>query len=194
MPHTYSYDSEKAVKYARVWALMRNPLFADYSSNRGGGGDCTNFISQCLFAGGWPMAYTDLYTAAFSWWARPPSRDNSHSWASVAHFIAFLKLSHRASNCKFDELAPGDLITHVTESHGGHIMFVTGIEDNLARWPLLCYHSTDRLDYSFDKVINNPAEGGSGFGPDGYKYWKLKDSYHLVAAFPTTGLLLGELR
>lgn len=42
------YDRNKSVEYARKWALGRNPLYYNYDNI---GGDCTNFISQCLFEG-----------------------------------------------------------------------------------------------------------------------------------------------
>ena len=45
---TKPYQRERAVEYARRWALDRNPLFADFS---GIGGNCTNFVSQCVLAG-----------------------------------------------------------------------------------------------------------------------------------------------
>lgn len=44
-----SYDPNKAIAYARQWAKSRNPNYHDYS---GEGGDCANFVSQCLIAGG----------------------------------------------------------------------------------------------------------------------------------------------
>ena len=53
---TYSpYDRQKAVEYARRWALERNPIFEDYT---GIGGDCTNFVSQAIFAGTCVQNYT----------------------------------------------------------------------------------------------------------------------------------------
>ena len=42
------YNRASAVAYARRWALSRNPLFTNFA---GRGGDCTNFISQCVYAG-----------------------------------------------------------------------------------------------------------------------------------------------
>ena len=42
------YERGQALEYARRWALGRNPLFYNFT---GQGGDCTNFISQCLLAG-----------------------------------------------------------------------------------------------------------------------------------------------
>ena len=43
-----SYDREAAVAYARRFALSRNPAYYDFSDL---GGDCTNFASQCIYAG-----------------------------------------------------------------------------------------------------------------------------------------------
>lgn len=48
----FSYDLSKAIAYADKWALSRNPSYSYYG---GRGGDCSNFVSQCLHAGGFPM-------------------------------------------------------------------------------------------------------------------------------------------
>lgn len=52
----YMYSKAKACAYAKQWAKSRNPAFADYSYS---GGDCANFTSQCLNAGG--MTYTNSW-------------------------------------------------------------------------------------------------------------------------------------
>lgn len=49
---SFSYDLSKAIAYADKWALSRNPSYSYYG---GRGGDCSNFVSQCLHAGGFPM-------------------------------------------------------------------------------------------------------------------------------------------
>ena len=49
------YDRAKAVAYAHEWAYGRNPRFYDFSNI---GGDCTNFASQCLYAGSGVMNYS----------------------------------------------------------------------------------------------------------------------------------------
>lgn len=48
------YDRDAAVAYARQYALSYNPQYANYKSSTGaaGRGDCMNFVSQCLHAGG----------------------------------------------------------------------------------------------------------------------------------------------
>ncbi len=43
------YDVRKAVAYARTYAFMHNPEYGQFEQN------CTNFVSQCLVAGGIPM-------------------------------------------------------------------------------------------------------------------------------------------
>ena len=43
------YDREKAVAYSNRWVGRRNPVWEDFSRK---GGNCQNFVSQCLFAGG----------------------------------------------------------------------------------------------------------------------------------------------
>ena len=57
------YDRAAALAYARKWALGRNPAYYDFSRI---GGDCTNFASQCIFAGAGEMNFTPT----FGWFYR----------------------------------------------------------------------------------------------------------------------------
>ncbi len=66
------YDRSAAKKYMTSWAKRRNPAFPDLKEN-----DCTNFVSQCLYAGGlhmytgWQCSKTSSgkfsYTATWSY-------------------------------------------------------------------------------------------------------------------------------
>lgn len=49
-----NYDRNLAISYAKRWALSRNPKYYNFDAV---GGDCTSFISQCLFAGSQKMNY-----------------------------------------------------------------------------------------------------------------------------------------
>ena len=49
------YDVTRALEYARKWAFARNLRYYNFDAL---GGDCTNFISQCLYAGCGVMNYT----------------------------------------------------------------------------------------------------------------------------------------
>lgn len=54
-----SYDRDSAIEYAVNWYNKYNPNYPNFSSS----GDCANFVSQCLEAGGlqmneyWPLLY-----------------------------------------------------------------------------------------------------------------------------------------
>ena len=76
------YDRGAAVDYARRWALSRNPAFYDFSDI---GGDCTNFVSQCIYAGAGVMNYTRDYG-----WYYISSSDRSPSWTGVEYLYDFL--------------------------------------------------------------------------------------------------------
>ena len=45
----YSYNTAAAVDYARTYCQNYNPRYKNYERQ---GGDCANFVSQCLIAGG----------------------------------------------------------------------------------------------------------------------------------------------
>ena len=79
---TATYDREAAVRYAKKWAFKRNP---DYYNFDNLGGDCTNFASQCVYAGARVMNYTPT----FGWYYR--NIDNrSPSWTGVEFLFNFL--------------------------------------------------------------------------------------------------------
>ena len=79
---TKEYNRSNALQYARRWALDRNPLFFSFN---GIGGDCTNFVSQCIFAGGCVMNYTPTYG-----WYYISSNDRTPSWSGVTFFYDFI--------------------------------------------------------------------------------------------------------
>ena len=49
------YDRFAGVSYAHRWAYERNPKYMNFDEL---GGDCTNFASQCLYAGAGVMNFT----------------------------------------------------------------------------------------------------------------------------------------
>lgn len=74
------YDRHKAVEYAFLWWDKRNPLFFDFDEL---GGDCTNFVSQCLFFGGIEMDFTQ-----YGWYYRSLEK-RAPSWTGVEEFFNF---------------------------------------------------------------------------------------------------------
>ena len=76
------YNREKVVQYAKKWAYERNPKYYNYDNI---GGDCTNFISQCIFAGSGVMNYTKT-----TGWYYKNANDKSPSWTGVEYLHKFL--------------------------------------------------------------------------------------------------------
>ncbi len=76
------YDREKAIAYAHKWALGRNPAYFNFD---GMGGDCTNFISQCLHAGGAVMNYA----RDVGWYYTSPD-NRAAAWSGVEYLCRFL--------------------------------------------------------------------------------------------------------
>lgn len=76
------YDREKAVAYAHKWALQRNPQYFNFD---GMGGDCTNFISQCIYAGCGIMNYTPV----MGWYYISP-KNRTAAWSGVEFFYHFI--------------------------------------------------------------------------------------------------------
>jgi len=76
-----SYNRDLAVQYALRWALNRNPNYYNYDKI---GGDCTNFISQCLFAGTGQMNYSN------NPWYYIDANRKSPSWTGVEFLYNFL--------------------------------------------------------------------------------------------------------
>ena len=81
---TKAYIRENAVAYARKFAFSQNPNFANFA---GIGGNCTNFVSQCIYAAGCEMNYTPV----FGWYYIDANR-KSPSWTGVPYFYNYYEL------------------------------------------------------------------------------------------------------
>lgn len=76
------YNRQNAINYAKQWAYGRNPKYYNYDSL---GGDCTNFISQCIFAGSKVMNYDKQ-----NGWYYINANNKSPSWTGVDFLYNFL--------------------------------------------------------------------------------------------------------
>ena len=99
------YNRENAVEYAKLWAYKRNPKYYNFDSV---GGDCTSFVSQCLYAGGAIMNYSE------NGWYYKNGYNKSPSWSGVEFLYQFLinnkNIGPFGSKSTYYEVEKGDLI------------------------------------------------------------------------------------
>lgn len=140
------YNRKLAVEYARKWALSRNSAYYNYDNI---GGDCTNFISQCLYAGKKEMNYR-----GYGWYYNN-ANNKSPSWTGVEYLYKFL------INNKYEgprgilidrkDLEVGDLIQLSFDGvFWGHSLFVTYINgDDIS----ICTHTIDSKDRNLNSYF-----------------------------------------
>lgn len=130
---THSYDREAAVAYARQWAADRNEQWADYSMN---GGNCQNFVSQCLYAGGIPMDIQGDYV--WKWYGDTPDSSaratgRSASWSGVNEFLEYVQNNTGSgmvavADAPYDSGEVGDvLLLGFNEENFYHAVIITDV-------------------------------------------------------------------
>ena len=118
----FLYDREAALRYAHRWAYERNPEYYDFD---GLGGDCTNFVSQVLAAGGAEQNYSQ------NGWYFNSINDRSPSWSGVNELYEFLVSEH--------DVGPRARVVDVSEAMAGDIVQLGSFENGY-------YHSLVIVD------------------------------------------------
>ena len=134
-----TYNRENAVAYARKYALVRNPIFFTFE---GIGGNCTNFVSQCILAGGCVMNFTPIY----GWYYLSVNR-RSASWTGVDFFYDFMITNEGVgpfgSEISLEDAKIGDVIQLSNGQNYYHTLIISEITENDV---LVCANSVDSLD------------------------------------------------
>ena len=142
------YNRENAVAYARKWALSRNPAYYNFQYI---GGDCTNFASQCIFAGAGVMNFTP----DTGWYYRS-LYDRAAAWTGVEYLYKFLvnnnSVGPYAHEVSQEEVMPGDIVQ--LGNADGHF-FHTPVIISVSPVILTAAHTYDSLDkplsaYNYD--------------------------------------------
>lgn len=149
------YRRDLAAAYADRWWNEPNPAYENFEVN------CTNFVSQCLFAGNAPMNYTGK--RASGWWYSgfAAGRENwSYSWAVANALQYYLSAPHEAALRatvvdSADQLALGDVIIYdwSGDNRFQHSTVVTAFD--AAGMPLVNANTV----------------------PSRHRYWDYQDSY-----------------
>ena len=119
------YNRLKAVEYAYRWWDKRNPLFYNFDDL---GGDCTNFVSQCLYFGGIPMNFAEMG------WFYSNLNLRAPAWTGVDEFFSFATSNNSGTGVKVKQIIKnqiqiGDVIQLqlLGENEFHHSLFVTQI-------------------------------------------------------------------
>lgn len=134
------YSRIEAVRYAQKWALGANPEYHHFGKE---GGDCTNYVSQCLHAGGAPMNYDK------NGWYYKSGTQYSESWVGVIALGKFLtretdSIGPKGRYCSREEVEIGDVIQlRQNPTHFNHTVIVTRVENGVI---YVCAHTYDALD------------------------------------------------
>ncbi|MCK4718497.1 MAG: N-acetylmuramoyl-L-alanine amidase, partial [Thermoplasmata archaeon] len=184
-----TYDRARAAEYADTYWDVYNPAYNDYTSS---GGDCANFVSQCLMAGGRILeGGDDGMEHGVDNWGCMPFCDYLHlnlinaTWGQDAAWTTITG----GSGSPPGDLQAGDVIIYGDTSGDWwrHAVFVVGGMGDTA---MINGHTTDRYheawDYaypgSFDRVNFYHLPDTTGRSPaedNGTRtfYWGTSASY-----------------
>ena len=141
---TKQYNREKALQYAKKWYNSRNPDYYNYEYL---GGDCTNFISQCIFSGTGEMNYNKV-----NGWYYINANDKSPSWTGVEFLYDFLTKNKSVgpfgSEVNRNEIGVGDVIQLSFDGvkFGHTLIVVNKIEDKI----FIATHTFDSYNRDLD--------------------------------------------
>ncbi len=149
------YDRQKVVQYAKKWAFLRNPKYYNFDSL---GGDCTSFVSQCLYAGSAVMNY-----AKDIGWYYINGNNKSPSWTGVEFLYKFLINNKRVGpygkEIKQHEVKLGDIAQLSFDGQKfGHTLLIVKIDNPFTLAGIkIASHTFDSYEkaiseYSFQKV------------------------------------------
>ena len=159
------YDRTRAVEYARRWARSRNPLFINFT---GYGGDCTSFVSQCIYAGSCQMNFTPDFG-----WYYINENDRAPAWSSVEYLYDFFTgtpdfmrmnggIGPYGMEVDSTGAIEGDVVQLADETGDFyHTLIISGFSEGET---LVCAHTNDALDkplstYNFSSLRYIHIEG-----------------------------------
>lgn len=145
-----TYDGGKASNYALDHALNYNPNYANFN---GSGGDCTNFISQCLKAGGISQHVGTAYSG--NCWYYKTSTNRSSTWTGANEFRLYVTGSSSKINMptsSWGSVTYGDIIQLMNGSTAVHSLIVSGVVYGSSGRSdiLVCCHSSDKRHASLN--------------------------------------------
>ena len=123
------FSIEKCIEYALKWAYNYNPNYYNFTLL---GGDCTNFISQCMLAGGYEMDYS------LNGWYYNSLNSRAPSWTGVNEFWSYAinngkSVGVRLIETTIDNASLCDVVQLFNGERFYHNLLVTSIDDGVIK-------------------------------------------------------------
>ncbi len=166
------YGSRLAIAYADTWSTNHNEQYHNtayaYYGSQGQGGDCTNFVSQDMFAGGmtWYYANGDI-TDPQNWYYSGYGHDASFTWSLVDSLRQHAGLHPERFQIMtgIGSLNPGDIVQLQLEQDPSlpfnHSRFLVGYgtppsdSGSLDRGMLVDQHTTTRYHVAWNYLTQD---------------------------------------
>lgn len=158
------YDREAAAAYARRWATSYNSAYKQFTN------DCTNFISQALYAGGWTFTGSEFSRTANTTWYYG-SLSQSYTWAGAHNHWNFHRESGRswiAEKSEWMIIGEPMSIDFTGDGHIDHTVIITQVDSYNNQY--VSYHTNNTLNKPLTYFFTN-YPGGKFYG------WMMKDYY-----------------
>lgn len=149
------YNRTEAIAYAKKWAYARNPNYYNFDKV---GGDCTSFVSQCIYAGSKVMNYQKDIG-----WYYINGNNKSPSWSGVEYLYQFLKnnkgVGPQAIETIPSKIEIGDIAQLSFDGKQfGHTLMIVEIENKFSLNGIkIASHTFDSFgkaisEYQFEKI------------------------------------------
>ena len=153
-----AYNGAAAAAYADTYWQNYNPAWPSFANK---GGDCTNFVSQALYAGGIAMRPSPPYSGNAAWYML---QSKGHHWSYALPWINAQNQSIFAL-----QYLPG--VTTVASSYG--VAPGQTVADNASQGDIVLYDWNNDGVYDHEAIIT----GSDGANPDGSTNWDLVDAH-----------------
>ncbi len=160
----HEYDREKAVEYVKKYVTTRNNEYAKYDEY---GGNCQNYASQMLIAGGIPMDSNGDISVQWKHYSStvnesPVKQGRSYSWTGVPYFYTYAK-----NNTGFGLVAKVDA-NYYSASKGDIVQ--VGYNNEYRHTAVVVDLLKDENNNVIDIIINSNSINMENYPLQGYVY------------------------
>lgn len=160
-----SYNRDAAVAYAQQWWNKRN-YTTSYLAYDDFGGNCQNFASQCLYAGGIKMDYTGTHDQQWKFFDedlnnKATATGRSYSWTGVDMFYSYALINYKSglvalTDVDYKYAEKGDIIHVGAYYHWRHALLITDVlynADGTQQDIIVASNTADRWNYPLSAYI-----------------------------------------